>query len=178
MLQSKLYKVLLTLPRKQQAQPWVYLGQCIPILLETPSLNLYSSARKRRKVEPIPRNAFTHVVEKVYHFVLVEYRSNICFRVWSRKKKHVNSIRCGFSKLLPKYLTYIRTNSFFSGCHLFIPVFDPLYDSYDNLCTRTPWCFDAVLAVAAKVKYGSGPPTATFYRCLEEAHDGPRSDIL
>jgi len=69
-------------------------------------------------------------------------------------------------------------NSFFSGCHLFIPVFDPVYDCYDNLCTRTPWCFDAVLAVAAKVKYGSGPPTATFYKCLDEAQGIARSTLF
>jgi hypothetical protein len=69
-------------------------------------------------------------------------------------------------------------NSFFSGCHLFIPTFDPAYDSYENLSSRTPWCFDAVLAVAGKVRNGSGPPSATFYKCLEEAQGIARSSLF
>jgi hypothetical protein len=71
-----------------------------------------------------------------------------------------------------------RLSSFFSGCHLFIPVFDPAYDSFANLSSRTPWCFDAVLAVAGKVRNGSGPPSAAFYKCLEEAQGIARSSLF
>ena len=51
---------------------------------------------------------------------------------------------------------------FFSGCHLFIPLFDPAYDTYEGLKARAPWRFDVVLGVASKVRAGNGPPSATF----------------
>lgn len=69
-------------------------------------------------------------------------------------------------------------NIFFSGCHLFIPLFDPSYDTYESLKERTPFCFDAILAVAAKIRAGCGPPGATFYRCLEEAQGIARSTLF
>jgi hypothetical protein len=90
-----------------------------------------------------------------------------------------------------------RIGSFFSGCHLFIPLFDPAYDTYEGLRERTPFCFDAVLAVASKIRAGngssirfvlqyssshhgllSGPPSATFHRCLEEAQGIARSTLF
>lgn len=49
-------------------------------------------------------------------------------------------------------------HSFFSGCHLFIPLFDPAYDTYDGLKERTPFCFDAILTVASKIRSGNGQP--------------------
>jgi hypothetical protein len=67
---------------------------------------------------------------------------------------------------------------FFSGCHLFIPLFDPSYDTYESLKERSPWCFDAVLAVASKVRGGNGPPSSTYYRCLEEARAIARSTLF
>jgi len=67
---------------------------------------------------------------------------------------------------------------FFSGCHLFIPLFDPSYDTYEALKERTPFCFDAILAVASKVKAGNGPPSPTFYKCLEEAQGIARSTLF
>ncbi|KAH7098421.1 hypothetical protein BKA62DRAFT_713119 [Auriculariales sp. MPI-PUGE-AT-0066] len=67
---------------------------------------------------------------------------------------------------------------FFSGCHLFIPLFDPSYDTYEGLKERTPFCFDAILAVASKVKAGNGPPSPTFYKCLEEAQGIARSTLF
>ncbi|KZV96233.1 hypothetical protein EXIGLDRAFT_733595 [Exidia glandulosa HHB12029] len=67
---------------------------------------------------------------------------------------------------------------FFSGCHLFIPLFDPAFDTYEGLKERTPFCFDAILAVASKVKAGNGPPSPTFYKCLEEAQGIARSTLF
>jgi hypothetical protein len=69
-------------------------------------------------------------------------------------------------------------NIFFSGCHLFIPVFDPAYDTYEGLKERSPFCFDAVLAVAAKIRAGKGSPGVAFYRCLEEAQGIARSTLF
>ena len=57
-------------------------------------------------------------------------------------------------------------NIFFSGCHLFIPLFDAAYDTYEGLKARAPWYFDVVLAVASKIRAGNGPPSAMFYKCL------------
>ena len=67
---------------------------------------------------------------------------------------------------------------FFSGCHLFIPLFDPSYDTYEALKERSPWCFDAILAVASKIRAGNGPPSVTFYKCLEEAQGIARSTLF
>ena len=68
--------------------------------------------------------------------------------------------------------------SFFSGCHIFIPVFDPSYDTYEGLMERTPWTFDAILAVAAKIRSGTGPLSPSFYRALEEAQGIARSSLF
>ncbi|KAF9793281.1 hypothetical protein BJ322DRAFT_1155023 [Thelephora terrestris] len=67
---------------------------------------------------------------------------------------------------------------FFSGCHLFIPIFDPSYDTFESLMERTPWTFDSILAVAAKIRSGNGPLSPTFYKCLEEAQNIARSSLF
>ncbi|OJT06995.1 Transcriptional activator of proteases prtT [Trametes pubescens] len=67
---------------------------------------------------------------------------------------------------------------FFSGCHIFIPVFDPTYDTYEGLMERSPWTFDAILAVAAKIRSGTGPLIPAFYKCLEEAQGIARSSLF
>ncbi|KAI0793208.1 hypothetical protein C8Q75DRAFT_712840 [Abortiporus biennis] len=67
---------------------------------------------------------------------------------------------------------------FFSGCHIFIPVFDPSYDTYEGLMERTPWTFDAILAIASKIRSGTGPLTPSFYKCLEEAQGIARSSLF
>ncbi|KAG8890381.1 hypothetical protein FRB98_008956 [Tulasnella sp. 332] len=52
---------------------------------------------------------------------------------------------------------------FFSGCHIFIPLFDPAYDTFEGLRERTPFCFDAILAVAAKIRAGTGIARSTLF---------------
>jgi hypothetical protein len=69
-------------------------------------------------------------------------------------------------------------SSFFSGCHLFIPIFDVAHDSYDGLMERSPWTFDAILAVAGKIKSGNNPPSPSFYKALEEAQGIARSSLF
>ncbi|SRR6266576_4283405 len=69
-------------------------------------------------------------------------------------------------------------HSFFSGCHLFIPLFDPAYDTYESVMERSPWTFDAILAVAGKIRSGNGPLSPTFYKCLEEAQGIARSTLF
>ncbi|KAK7472549.1 hypothetical protein VKT23_000664 [Stygiomarasmius scandens] len=101
--------------------------------------------KKRKRVEPIPRNAFPHVVEK---------------------------------GLVSDSEARELYNIFFAGCHLFIPVFDTIYDSYESLQERSPWTFDAILAVAGKIRSGNGPLSPTFYKCLEEAQGIARSSLF
>ncbi|KAJ7072325.1 hypothetical protein C8F01DRAFT_1103486 [Mycena amicta] len=101
--------------------------------------------KKRKRAEPIPRNAFPHVVEKGL--------------VTDAEARELYNI-------------------FFSGCHLFIPLFDPTYDTYESLMERTPWTFDAILAVAGKIRSGNGPLSPTFYKCLEEAQGIARSSLF
>lgn len=43
---------------------------------------------------------------------------------------------------------------------------------------RTPWTFDAILAIAAKIRSGNGPLNPTFYKCLEEAQGIARSSLF
>jgi hypothetical protein len=68
--------------------------------------------------------------------------------------------------------------SFFSGCHLFIPLFDAAYDTYEAVMERSPWTFDAILAVAGKIRSGNGQLSSTFYKCLEEAQGIARSSLF
>ncbi|KAH9994958.1 hypothetical protein BJV74DRAFT_830722 [Russula compacta] len=104
-----------------------------------------SRVKKRKRTEPIPRNAFPHVVEK-----------GLVSDVEAKELFHI----------------------FFSGCHLFIPIFDVTYDSYDGLMERSPWTFDAILAVAGKIKSGNNPPAPSFYKALEEAQGIARSSLF
>lgn len=101
--------------------------------------------RKRKKAEPIPRNAFPHVVEKG---LVSDAEARELFNV------------------------------FFSGCHMFIPLFDPAYDTYEGVMDRSPWTFDAILAIAAKIRSGNAPLGGTFYKCLEEAQGIARSSLF
>jgi len=43
---------------------------------------------------------------------------------------------------------------------------------------RTPWTFDAMLAIASKIRSGNGPLSSTFYKCLEEAQGIARSSLF
>ncbi|EKM80953.1 hypothetical protein AGABI1DRAFT_71600 [Agaricus bisporus var. burnettii JB137-S8] len=104
-----------------------------------------SRVKKRKRAEPIPRNAFPHVVEKG---LVTDSEARELF------------------------------NIFFAGCHLFIPLFDPVYDTYESLMERSPWTFDAILAVAGKIRSGNGPLSSTFYQCLEEAQGIARSSLF
>ncbi|KAG1890163.1 hypothetical protein F4604DRAFT_1709031 [Suillus subluteus] len=101
--------------------------------------------KKRPRVEPIPRNAFPHVIEK-----------GLVSENEARELYHI----------------------FFAGCHVFIPLFDPNYDTFESLMERTPWTFDAILAIASKIRSGNGPLSPTFYKCLEEAQGISRSSLF
>ncbi|KAH8828435.1 hypothetical protein DL96DRAFT_1603257 [Flagelloscypha sp. PMI_526] len=104
-----------------------------------------SRVKKQKRAEPIPRNAFPHVVEK---------------------------------GLVSDSEARELYNIFFAGCHLFIPLFDPLYDTYESMMERSPWTFDAILAVAGKIRSGNSPLSPTFYKCLEEAQGIARSSLF
>jgi hypothetical protein len=83
--------------------------------------------------------------------------------------KSSTSVQCSLSDL---------PCSFFSGCHLFIPLFDPNSDTYEAISERSPWTFDAILAIASKIRSGTGPLSPTFYKCLEEAQGIARSSLF
>ncbi|EJD34230.1 hypothetical protein AURDEDRAFT_131278 [Auricularia subglabra TFB-10046 SS5] len=138
-----------TLPRSTINAPIEALQGLANAAVEAASTSGASSSaprvKRRKRVEPIPPNAYPHVVEK-----------GLVSDAEARELYHI----------------------FFSGCHLFIPLFDPSYDTYDALKERTPWCFDSILAVASQVKAGNGPPSPTFYKCLEEAQGIARSTLF
>jgi hypothetical protein len=67
---------------------------------------------------------------------------------------------------------------FFSGCHLFIPLFDRSYDVFESFVVRTPFSFDGIMAVAAKIRSGNGPLDQTHHRALEEAQGIARSTLF
>ncbi|KZV73304.1 hypothetical protein PENSPDRAFT_574673 [Peniophora sp. CONT] len=110
-----------------------------------PSFSPTRGVKKRKRAEPIPRNAFPHVVEK-----------GLVSDAEARELFHI----------------------FFSGCHLFIPLFDPAYDTYEGVRERSPWTFDAILAVAGKIRSGNNQPGPTFYKALEEAQGIARSSLF
>ncbi|KAI9571112.1 hypothetical protein HD554DRAFT_2078588 [Boletus coccyginus] len=101
--------------------------------------------KKRQRVEPIPKNAFPHVIEK-----------GLVPETEARELYHI----------------------FFAGCHLFIPLFDSNYDTFESLMERTPWTFDSILAIASKIRSGNAPLSLTFYKCLEEAQGIARSSLF
>lgn len=43
---------------------------------------------------------------------------------------------------------------------------------------RTPWTFNSILAIAAKIRSGDGPLSPTFHKCLEEAQGIARSSLF
>jgi hypothetical protein len=57
-------------------------------------------------------------------------------------------------------------------------LFDPNYDTYESLQERTPWTFDTVLAIAGKIRSGTGPLSPAFYKCLDEAQGIARSSMF
>lgn len=144
-----------------------------------PPLIVTTRVKKRKRAEPIPRNAFPHVVEKVGAVIQNIHNSTnplpgSCYRF--RGQGVVQHVNWAVGMFGARILINIR--SFFAGCHLFIPLFDPSYDTYESLMERTPWTFDAILAVAGKIRSGNGPLSQTFYRCLEEAQGIARSSLF
>ena len=98
-------------------------------------------------------------------------------RVSFLKVKPESSTTC--ECLLTGVLSLMLTlRSFFAGCHLFIPLFDPNYDTFESLMERTPWTFDSILAIASKIRSGNAPLSPTFYKCLEEAQGIARSSLF
>ncbi|KAF7376147.1 Transcriptional activator of proteases prtT [Mycena sanguinolenta] len=136
-----------TLPRSTLNAPIEALQGLANAAAEAAAVPSASAPRvkKRKRAEPIPRNAFPHVVEKG---LVADSEARELY------------------------------NIFFAGCHLFIPLFDPMYDTYESLMERTPWTFDAILAVAGKIRSGNGPLSSTFYKCLEEAQGIARSSLF
>lgn len=67
---------------------------------------------------------------------------------------------------------------FFSGCHLFIPLWDRKYDVFESFVVRTPFSFDGIMAVASKIQTGNGPLGQTHHRALEEAQGIARSTLF
>lgn len=61
--------------------------------------------------------------------------------------------------------------SFFTGCSMFLPVFDAAVDTYEALHERSPFCVNAICMIAAKVRDGGGPPSDTYQKCLKQVHD-------
>jgi len=45
---------------------------------------------------------------------------------------------------------------YFSGSHAFLPIYDPLYDTWDSLRLRSPFSLSAIIAVGARVRDGGG----------------------
>ena len=45
---------------------------------------------------------------------------------------------------------------YFSGSHAFLPIYDPLYDTWDSLRLRSPFRLSAIIAVGARVRDGGG----------------------
>lgn len=67
---------------------------------------------------------------------------------------------------------------FFAGCHLFMPIFDPVYDTCESLLERTPWTFASISAIASKIRSGRGPLSQKYYTLINEAQSLARSSLF
>ncbi|TDL28198.1 hypothetical protein BD410DRAFT_739738 [Rickenella mellea] len=57
---------------------------------------------------------------------------------------------------------------YYEGCSTFLPVFDVKYDTFESLHERSPFAFNCICWVAAKVRDGGGPPSDIATKCLDE----------
>ncbi|KAH8119924.1 hypothetical protein DFH11DRAFT_1557314 [Phellopilus nigrolimitatus] len=90
-----------------------------------------------------------------------------------RKTSHRNGSRVTFpdvvtKKLITEHEARELFKIYYAGCSTFLPVFDSNHDTYESLHERSPFAFDAVCMVAAKVRDGGGPPSEAYLKCLEE----------
>ncbi|KAL5494991.1 hypothetical protein ACEPAI_453 [Sanghuangporus weigelae] len=90
-----------------------------------------------------------------------------------KRRKTVHRPRVTFTDVVSKKLISEQEarelfKIYYAGCSTFLPVFDLHYDTYESLHERSPFAFDAVCMVAAKVRDGGGPPSETYLKCLEE----------
>ncbi|KAG9035556.1 hypothetical protein FRB95_011098 [Tulasnella sp. JGI-2019a] len=60
---------------------------------------------------------------------------------------------------------------FFTGCSMFLPVFDATMDTFDALHKRSPFCVDVICMIASKVRDGGGPPSETYKACSKEVRE-------
>ncbi|WVF70335.1 hypothetical protein IAT40_005125 [Kwoniella sp. CBS 6097] len=58
---------------------------------------------------------------------------------------------------------------FFERCGVYMPCFDPDYDTWDSLRKRSPFAITTILAVAAKCREAGGPPSQLQLNCRESA---------
>lgn len=58
---------------------------------------------------------------------------------------------------------------FFSGSSNFLPVYDPTYDTWDDLRMRSPFSISAIIAAGARVRDGGGPMSNTQRVALDHS---------
>ncbi|WVQ97571.1 hypothetical protein IAU59_004685 [Kwoniella sp. CBS 9459] len=58
---------------------------------------------------------------------------------------------------------------FFERCGVYMPCFDPDYDTWNSLRERSPFAITTILAVAAKCREAGGPPSKLQLACREHA---------
>ncbi|KAK4949726.1 hypothetical protein LTR10_011568 [Elasticomyces elasticus] len=60
-------------------------------------------------------------------------------------------------------------NSFMAGSNTFLPMFDPVLDTFDSLRVRSPFCFAVILSTAARAREASNPMDNLRQTCQNEA---------
>ena len=60
-------------------------------------------------------------------------------------------------------------NQYFTTRHIFIPVYDKLFDTWESLRVRSPFSISTILSVAARANDGGGPMSEHQRHCLEHA---------
>ncbi|TIC41349.1 hypothetical protein E3Q06_01607 [Wallemia mellicola] len=68
--------------------------------------------------------------------------------------------------------------TYFEECHKFLPLFDPAYDTYEELRKRSPFCVTVICMVAARVWDGGSPPSRTYVDCQREARDIAKNSMF
>ncbi|KAH9209964.1 hypothetical protein DL95DRAFT_526574 [Leptodontidium sp. 2 PMI_412] len=70
-------------------------------------------------------------------------------------------------------VVYFRT--FFQGCDKYVPVFDPIFDTFASVRSRSSMLFDTICAVGCRAEHG---PTSPQYQILSNTTKGPISSVM
>lgn len=166
LLQSVLPQKLRSRPRSRNIQLNYNKIQLIQPRI-TPKMPL------RRETSMTATLVATNVRRRLNHHMLTQMSSQ---KVSFLKRPRGSSLRREHRPNLNMHIL-IRSR-YFEECHKFLPLFDPAYDTYEELRKRSPFCVTVICMVAARVWDGGNPPSKTYVDCQREARDIAKNSMF